>query len=135
MANTQPAYHICMICISTNSLQEEHSISEEYLAIFVKVDQNKKSLQYQNEWSFCLVFMCSWSSQVQGSNICIYNIYARIKIERDRENMEKVNIYEVTRLGVKFHSSSTPQSDRFWWGVLVLVLLLVTGVKESQLLV
>ena len=37
---------------------------------------------------------------------------------------------------VKFQPSSAPPSDRFWWGDLVLlVLVLVTGVKESQLLV
>ena len=48
----------------------------------------------------------------------------------------------MTSLWVKFQPSSTPPSDRFWWGVLVLVLLvvlllvvLVTGVKQSQLLV
>ena len=47
----------------------------------------------------------------------------------------------MTSLCVKFQPSSTPPSDRFWWGVLVLVLvvlvvlvLLVTGVKQSQLL-
>ena len=49
-------------------------------------------------------------------------------------------------LHVKFHPSSTPPSDRFWWGVLVVLVLLVlllvlllvvlvTGVKQSQLLV
>ena len=47
-------------------------------------------------------------------------------------------------LHVKFQPSSTPPSDRFWWGVLVLLVLLVlllvlvllvTGVKQSQLLV
>ena len=49
-------------------------------------------------------------------------------------------------LHVKFQPSSTPPSDRFWWGVVLLVLLvlllvllvlllLVTGVKQSQLLV
>ena len=39
-------------------------------------------------------------------------------------------------LCVKFLSSSTPPSDRFWWGVLVVLLVvLVTGVKQSQLLV
>ena len=44
-------------------------------------------------------------------------------------------------LHVKFQPSSTPPSDRFWWGVLVVdllvvvLLLLVTGVKQSQLLV
>ena len=37
-------------------------------------------------------------------------------------------------LCVKFQPSSTPPSDRFWWGVL-LVVLVVTGVKQSQLLV
>ena len=37
---------------------------------------------------------------------------------------------------VKFQPSSTPPSDRFWWGVLVLVLVVVViGVKQSQLLV
>ena len=46
----------------------------------------------------------------------------------------------MSSLYVKFQPSSTPPSDRFWWGVLVLVLvvlvlLLVTGVKQSQLLV
>ena len=45
----------------------------------------------------------------------------------------------MTSLCVKFQPSSTPPSDRFWWGVLVvlvlLVVLLVTGVKQSQLLV
>ena len=45
----------------------------------------------------------------------------------------------MTSLCVKFQPSSTLPSDRFWWGVLVLVLLvvllLVTGVKQSQLLV
>ena len=47
----------------------------------------------------------------------------------------------MTSLCVKFQPSSTPPSDRFWWGVLVVVLLvlvvvvLVTGVKQSQLLV
>ena len=46
----------------------------------------------------------------------------------------------MTSLCVKFQPSSTPPSDRFWWGVLVLLvllllLLLVTGVKQSQLLV
>ena len=48
----------------------------------------------------------------------------------------------MSSLCVKFQTSSTPPSDRFWWGVLVLVLLvlvvvllllLVTGVKQSQL--
>ena len=41
-------------------------------------------------------------------------------------------------LSVKFQPSSTPPSDRFWWGVLVVLVvlvLLVTGVKQSQLLV
>ena len=50
----------------------------------------------------------------------------------------------MSSLWVKFQPSSTPPSDRFWWGVLVvlvvlvllvLVVLLVTGVKQSQLLV
>ena len=45
----------------------------------------------------------------------------------------------MSSLGVKFQPSSTPLSDRFWWGVLgilvVLVLVVVTGVKQSQLLV
>ena len=48
----------------------------------------------------------------------------------------------MTSLCVKFQPSSTPPSDRFWWGVLVLLVLLVllllvlvTGVKQSQLLV
>ena len=45
----------------------------------------------------------------------------------------------MSSLWVKFQPSSTPPSDRFWWGVLVLVLLVlrlvlfVTGVKQSQL--
>ena len=43
----------------------------------------------------------------------------------------------MTSLCVKFKPSSTPPSDRFWWGVvlvlLVLLLVLVTGVKQSQL--
>ena len=34
-------------------------------------------------------------------------------------------------LCVKFQPSSTPPSDRFWWGIL----LVVTGVKKSQLFV
>ena len=39
-------------------------------------------------------------------------------------------------LCVKFQPYHTPPSDRFWWGVLVLYLLVVvTGVKQSQLLV
>ena len=39
-------------------------------------------------------------------------------------------------LHVKFQPSSTPPSDRFWWGVvLVLFVVVVTGVKQSQLLV
>ena len=51
----------------------------------------------------------------------------------------------MTSLCVKFQPSSTPPSDRFWWGVLVVLVLLVllvlllvvlvTGVKQSQLLV
>ena len=44
----------------------------------------------------------------------------------------------MSSLCVKFQPSSTPPSDRFWWGVLVLLVLLVvlvTGVKQSQLLV
>ena len=45
----------------------------------------------------------------------------------------------MTSLCVKFQPSSTPPSDKFWWGVLVVLLLvllvLVTGVKQSQLLV
>ena len=42
----------------------------------------------------------------------------------------------ICSLCVKFQLSSTPPSDRFWWGVLVVVLVvLVTGVKQSQLLV
>ena len=48
----------------------------------------------------------------------------------------------MSSLCVKFKPSSTPPSDRFWWGVLVvlvvlvlLLVLLVTGVKQSQLLV
>ena len=41
----------------------------------------------------------------------------------------------MTSLCVKFQPSSTPPSDRFWWGVLLLLLVLVTGVKQSQLLV
>ena len=51
----------------------------------------------------------------------------------------------MTSLCVKFQPSSTPPSDRFWWGVLVLLVLLVllvflllvlvTGIKQSQLLV
>ena len=37
---------------------------------------------------------------------------------------------------VKFQPSSIPPTDRFWWGVLLLLLVvLVTGVKQSQLLV
>ena len=49
-------------------------------------------------------------------------------------------MFPMNSLCVKFQPSSTPPSDRFWWGVLVLVLLvlvvlLVTGVKQSQLLV
>ena len=43
----------------------------------------------------------------------------------------------MSSLCVKFQPSSTPPSDRFWWGVLLvlvlLVLLVVTGVKQSQL--
>ena len=46
----------------------------------------------------------------------------------------------MSSLWVKFQPSSTPPTDRFWWGVVVvvvvlLVLVLVTGVKQSQLLV
>ena len=43
----------------------------------------------------------------------------------------------MTSLCVKFQPSSTPLSNRFWWGVLVVLVLvlLVTGVKQSQLLV
>ena len=47
----------------------------------------------------------------------------------------------MSSLYVQFQPSSTPPSDRFWWGVLVLLVLLlvpvllVTGVKQSQLLV
>ena len=46
----------------------------------------------------------------------------------------------MTSLCVKFQPSSTPPSDRFWWGVLVVLVVLVlvvlvTGVKQSQLLV
>ena len=50
----------------------------------------------------------------------------------------------MSSLCVKFQPSSTPPSDRFWWGVLVvlvvllvllLLVLLVKGVKQSQLLV
>ena len=40
--------------------------------------------------------------------------------------------------GAKFKVYSTLPSGRFWWGVLVLVLVLVVlvkGVKQSQLLV
>ena len=46
----------------------------------------------------------------------------------------------MTSLCIKFQPSSTPLSDRFWWGVLVVLVLvlvlvlLVTGVKQSQLL-
>ena len=39
----------------------------------------------------------------------------------------------MSSLSFKFQPS--PPSDRFWWGVVVLVLLVVTGVKQSQLLV
>ena len=39
----------------------------------------------------------------------------------------------MSSLCVKFQPSSTPPSDKFWWGVVLLVL--VTGVKQSQLLV
>ena len=42
----------------------------------------------------------------------------------------------MSSLYVKIQPSSTPPSDRFWWGVLVvLVRLVVTGVKLSQFLV
>ena len=48
----------------------------------------------------------------------------------------------MSSLCVKFQPSSTPPTERFWWGVLVLFVLLVlvlvvlvTGVKQSQLLV
>ena len=41
----------------------------------------------------------------------------------------------MSSLCVKFHPSTTPLSERFWWEVLVLLVLLVTGVKQSQLLV
>ena len=47
----------------------------------------------------------------------------------------------MSSLWVKFQPSSTPPSDRFWWGALVLVLVLLvllvllTGVKQSQILV
>ena len=41
----------------------------------------------------------------------------------------------MSSLYVKFQPSSTPPSDGLWGGVLlVLLLLLVTGVKQSQLL-
>ena len=38
-------------------------------------------------------------------------------------------------LCVKFQPSSTPPSNRFWWGVVLVLVVLVTGVKQSQLLV
>ena len=46
----------------------------------------------------------------------------------------------ISNLCVKYQPSSTPLSDRFCWGVLLLavlllVVLLVTGIKQSQLLV
>ena len=46
----------------------------------------------------------------------------------------------MSSLSFKFQPSSTPPSDRFWWGVLLVLVLLVvlvvvTGVKQSQLLV
>ena len=46
----------------------------------------------------------------------------------------------MSSLSFKFQPSSTPPSDRLWGGVVVRVLLLllvlvVTGVKQSQLLV
>ena len=46
-------------------------------------------------------------------------------------------MFPMNSLCVKFQPSSTPPSDRFWWGALVLVVLVlvVTGVKQSQLLV
>ena len=52
----------------------------------------------------------------------------------------KLSQTPMSSLCVKFQPSSTPPSDRFWWGVvlvllLVLLLVLVTGVKQSQLLV
>ena len=56
----------------------------------------------------------------------------------------KLSLKPMSSLCVKFEPSSTPLSDRFWWGVLVLLVLLVlllvlvllvTGVKQSQLLV
>ena len=48
----------------------------------------------------------------------------------------------MSSLWVKFQPSSTPPTERFWWGVvlvlvlvlLVLLVLLVTGVKQRQLL-
>ena len=41
----------------------------------------------------------------------------------------------MSSLCAKFQPSSIPPSDRFWWGVVLLVLiLLVTGVKQSQVL-
>ena len=50
----------------------------------------------------------------------------------------KLNQKPMIGLCVKFQPSSTPPSDRFWWGVVLLVLLvlvlLVTWVKQSQLL-
>ena len=45
---------------------------------------------------------------------------------------------KIPPLCVKFQPPSTPPSERFWLGVLVVVvflLLLVTGVKQSPLLV
>ena len=39
----------------------------------------------------------------------------------------------MSSLYVEFQPSSTPPSDRFWWGALVLLVLLVSGVKQSQL--
>ena len=49
----------------------------------------------------------------------------------------KLSQKPMSSLCVKFQPSSTPPSDRFLWGVIFLVLVhvLVTGVKQSQLLV
>ena len=48
-------------------------------------------------------------------------------------NPLKLSQKHMSSLCVKFQPSSTPPPDRFWWGVLLgLVVLVVTGVKQKS---
>ena len=65
------------------------------------------------------------------SLMCQFN--SESDINKTLSSVSNSSLSKTFALCVIFQPFSIPPSDRFWWGVVLVLVLVVTGVKQSQL--